>query len=226
MASDIQRYLEGKPVIARRDTLSYRSAKFIRRHWLPVATAAGAVFLILAFATTTYMQSLRIAAERDRVAQRDGGSPDRERVRAEVGVRRLPGRTSSNYRTPEENRGSGNQVTCNVKLLDSGAKRLRAGLKDQPETKAALLSTVGAVYDSLGQYRDALPILDESLRLQPQSQDQSRVDTLLEGSAKARLAGESRHESSALCWKPCICRKATSARTAWNRDTHCGYLAS
>ncbi len=37
MASDIQRYLDGKPVIARRDTLSYRTAKFVRRHWLPVA---------------------------------------------------------------------------------------------------------------------------------------------------------------------------------------------
>src|SRR5229473_5236663 len=41
MSSDIQRYLEGKPVIARRDTLSYRSAKFIRRHWLPVTAGAG-----------------------------------------------------------------------------------------------------------------------------------------------------------------------------------------
>ena len=69
MAGDIQRYLDGKPIIARRDTLSYRSAKFVRRHWLPVTAGAGAVFLILAFATTTYVQSLRIAAERDRVAR-------------------------------------------------------------------------------------------------------------------------------------------------------------
>ena len=37
MAGDIQRYLDGKPVIARRDTLSYRSTKFVKRHWLPVA---------------------------------------------------------------------------------------------------------------------------------------------------------------------------------------------
>ena len=40
MASDIQRYLDGKPVIARRDTIGYRSAKFARRHWLPVAVGA------------------------------------------------------------------------------------------------------------------------------------------------------------------------------------------
>jgi tetratricopeptide (TPR) repeat protein len=78
---------------------------------------------------------------------------------------------------PQENRG--NQVTAR-ELLDSGAKRLQEGLLDQPATKAALLSTVGAVYDSLGQYREALPILTESLTLQPQARDQTRIATLLE----------------------------------------------
>jgi len=183
MASDIQRYLEGKPVIARRDTLSYRSAKFIKRHWLPVTAGAGVAFLVLAFATTTYVQSLRIAAERDRVAEQRA-TAERERARAEevssflVNLFKLS--------DPQENRG--NQVTAR-ELLDSGAKRLQAGLQDQPATKAALLSTVGAVYDSLGQYRVALPILTESLALQPGSHDRSRIATLLElGSARSHAS--------------------------------------
>jgi serine/threonine protein kinase/tetratricopeptide (TPR) repeat protein len=174
MASDIQRYLDGKPVIARRDTLSYRTAKFVRRHWLPVTAGVGTAFLILAFATTTYVQAVRISAERDRVAEQRERA-ERERARAEevssflVNLFKLS--------DPGENRG--NQVTAR-ELLDSGAKRLQAGLQDQPETKAALLSTVGAVYDSLGQYQDALPILSESLRLQPLSHDKARIATLLE----------------------------------------------
>jgi serine/threonine protein kinase/Tfp pilus assembly protein PilF len=174
MAGDIQRYLDGKPVIARRDTLSYRSAKFIKRHWLPVAAGAGLAFLILAFATTTYVQSLRIAAERDRVAEQRSVA-ERERGRAEevssflVNLFKLS--------DPQENRG--NQVTAR-ELLDSGAKRLRAGLQDQPATKAALLGTVGEVYDSLGQYQVGLPILTESLALQPQARDKTRIATLLE----------------------------------------------
>ncbi len=103
----------------------------------------------MAFAANTYRQSLRIAAERDRVAQQRERA-EHERARAEevssflVNLFKLS--------DPEENRG--NQVTAR-ELLDSGAKRLQAGLQDQPETKAALLSTVGAVYDSLGQYQDA-----------------------------------------------------------------------
>ena len=174
MASDIQRYLEGKPVIARRDTVSYRTVKFVSRHWLPVAAGASVVFLILAFATTTYLQSLRIAAERDRAAEQSAMA-ERERARAEevstflVNLFKLS--------DPQKNRG--NQVTAR-ELLDSGAKRLQAGLQGQPETKAALLSTVGEVYDSLGQYQEALPILSEALTLQPQSHDKSRIATLME----------------------------------------------
>src|SRR3984885_9291410 len=174
LASDIQRYLDGKPVIARRDTVSYRTSKFVKRHWLPVSAAAAATFVVIAFSISTYVQSVRIAAERDRVEQQREVA-EHERARAEevssflVNLFKLS--------DPGENRG--NQVTAR-EILDSGAKRLQAGLQDQPATKAALLSAVGSVYDSLGQFQDALPLLDESLQLQAQSQDRSRVDTLLE----------------------------------------------
>ncbi len=174
MAGDIQRYLEGKPVIARRDTMSYRSAKFIKRHWLPVSAAAALVFLIIAFATTTYVQSLRIAAERDRVAEQRELA-DQERVRAEE----VSGFLVNLFKLsdPDENRG--NQVTAR-ELLDVGAQKLRAQLVDQPATKAALLETIGAVYESLGQYQDAVGLLTESLTLQTNSADKTRIQTLLE----------------------------------------------
>lgn len=174
LAGDIRRYLQGNPVIARKDTLSYRSTKFVRRHWLPVSTALTVFFLILAFAVTTYVQSMRIAAERDRVAEQREAA-EHERARAEevstflVDLFKLS--------DPEVNRG--NQITAR-ELLDSSTKRLRDAFKDQPATKAALLATVGDVYDSLGQYQDAVPILRESLVLQQQSTDKSHVDTLLE----------------------------------------------
>jgi tetratricopeptide (TPR) repeat protein len=184
MAGDIQRYLDGLPVIARRDTLSYRTTKFVKRHWLPVGAGVSAAFLIVAFAITTYEQSLRIAAERDRVAQQRERA-ENERARAEE----VSGFLVNLFKLtdPQENRG--NQVTAR-ELLDSGAKRLQAELKDQPTTKAALLSTVGQVYDSLGQFQVAEPILDESLRLQGPSDNESRVSTLLE-LGRARIgAGE------------------------------------
>lgn len=174
MAGDIDRFLSGKPVIARRDTVTYRTAKFARRHWLPVTAAASAIFVVLAFAATTYVQSMHIAAERDRVAEQREHAK-REQARAEAVSNFLV--NLFKLSDPEENRGS--QITAR-ELLDSGTKRLEGGLNDQPETKAALLATVGAVYDSLGQYQDALPILSESLRLQAQTHDDTRINTLLE----------------------------------------------
>jgi eukaryotic-like serine/threonine-protein kinase len=215
MAGDIQRYLEGKPVIACRDTLSYRSAKFVRRHWLPVSVGGSVFFLIIAFATTTYLQSRRIAAERDRVAEQRELA-DRERVRAEEVSNFLV--SLFKLSDPEENRGK--QVTAR-ELLDSGAKRLRAGLQNQPATKAALLSTVGEVYDSLGQYKEALPILTESLTLQPQSHDESHIATLLElgrartGAGDFKEAEEPLQEALRLSQKEFGADSRESGRSLW-----------
>jgi eukaryotic-like serine/threonine-protein kinase len=184
LASDIQRYLDGMPVIACRDTMSYRTTKFIRRHWLTVAAASSAIFLVIAFATTTYVQSIRIAAERDRVAEQRELA-ERERVRAEE----ISGFLVNLFKLsdPEENRG--NQITAR-ELLDTSAKRLQTGFQDQPATKAALMATVGEVYDSLGQYQDAVPILNESLALQPAGSDKSRIGTLLELGRAREGAGD------------------------------------
>ncbi len=192
LASDIQRYLDGKPVLARSDTLSYRSAKFVTRHWVAVAAGASVFALILAFAVTTYVQSVRIAAERDRVAEQREAA-ERERVRAEEVSNFLV--NLFKLSDPEVNRG--NQVTAR-ELLDSSTKRLREALTDQPATKAALLSAVGAVYDSLGQYQAAVPILTESLALQPDAKDKTRVDTLLELGRALYLLGDLNRAEPAL----------------------------
>jgi eukaryotic-like serine/threonine-protein kinase len=216
LAGDIQRFLDGKPVIARRDTVSYRTSKFVKRHWLPVSAAAAATFMIIVFSITTYVQSVRIAAERDRVEQQREVA-EHERARAEevssflVNLFKLS--------DPGENRG--NQVTAR-EILDSGAKRLRASLQDQPATKAALLATVGSVYDSLGQFQDALPLLDESLQLQAQSRDGSRVDTLLElgrariGSGDLRSAEEPLQEALRLAQHDAGATSIATAHALWS----------
>src|SRR5262245_32474108 len=46
-SEDIRRHLEGLPVIARKDTLGYRSVKFLQRHKVGVATAAAIVALVI-----------------------------------------------------------------------------------------------------------------------------------------------------------------------------------
>jgi serine/threonine protein kinase len=60
LAEDIERFLEGRPVRARPQTLAYRAGKFLRRRWLPVG--ATAVFVAgLGAATAIAIQQARSA---------------------------------------------------------------------------------------------------------------------------------------------------------------------
>ncbi len=69
-SEDIRRHLDGLPVIARAETLRYRSGKFIRRHRTPVA-AAGLIFVILIAGIAATAWQARIAsAQRTRAEKR------------------------------------------------------------------------------------------------------------------------------------------------------------
>ena len=60
-----QRHLDGMPVLARADAWSYRAGKFLTRHAAVAALAAAFLALLIGFSVTTYLQSRRIAQERD-----------------------------------------------------------------------------------------------------------------------------------------------------------------
>jgi len=70
LAGDIGRYLEGQPVLARPDTLAYRTAKFVRRHQWGVGAAALLLVTLLAGITATLWQLREARAQRARAEQR------------------------------------------------------------------------------------------------------------------------------------------------------------
>ncbi|HTY41403.1 MAG TPA: serine/threonine-protein kinase [Thermoanaerobaculia bacterium] len=65
-AEDVRRYLDGRPVAARKDTLRYRTGKFVTRHKAAVSVTAAAA-LLLAGATVAAFQQAR-EARRERAA--------------------------------------------------------------------------------------------------------------------------------------------------------------
>jgi serine/threonine protein kinase len=58
-SEDIRRYLEGRPVIARKDTISYRAGKFIRRNKLAVAAATLVILSLVGGVAAANYQARR-----------------------------------------------------------------------------------------------------------------------------------------------------------------------
>jgi tetratricopeptide (TPR) repeat protein len=106
------------------------------------AAAAGAV-LLGAFAVAMSVQAARTA---------------RERVRAE----QVSAFLVDLFELSDPYKSRGNEVTAR-ELLDRGARRIETQFAHEPATRAALLSTVGRVYERLGLAREAQPLLEEAL---------------------------------------------------------------
>jgi eukaryotic-like serine/threonine-protein kinase len=69
LSEDLRRHLEGLPVIAHRDTWSYRSSKFIGRHKTGVAAAALVLISLVAGVLATAWQARVARSERARAQQ-------------------------------------------------------------------------------------------------------------------------------------------------------------
>lgn len=65
LADDLRRFLDNKPIGARRDSLGYRAAKFVRRNRLPASLAAFVLLALLAGLAGTVWQARAAARERD-----------------------------------------------------------------------------------------------------------------------------------------------------------------
>jgi tetratricopeptide (TPR) repeat protein len=75
LAEDVDRYLRGMPVRAERDSVGYRTRKFVQRHRAGVAGAAVGALMLIAFAINAVHQSRLVARERD-VAQQERASAE------------------------------------------------------------------------------------------------------------------------------------------------------
>lgn len=156
-AADIQRHLDGMPVLARADAWNYRAGKFLKRHSLAVTLAFGFLAVLVGFSVTTYLQAQRIAEERD-VAQA-------ERARAQTAQQRSEAVKDfliDSFRLADPSHARGKEITAR-EILDQGAARIGKELRTQPDLQATLLDTIGSVYLSLDLPDDAQPLIEQGL---------------------------------------------------------------
>jgi eukaryotic-like serine/threonine-protein kinase len=148
-AADLDRYLEGQPILARDESRAYRIGKFIRRRWPVVAAALVFLCLLTAYAVTVTFQARQVAAERDRARA------------AQASAEEVTGFLVRMFQASDPSENRGDTITAK-ELLDSGVARID-GLASQPEAQAQLLDVMGRVYQSLGKYEQALPLFDRAL---------------------------------------------------------------
>ncbi len=147
-ADDLRRYLASEPIGARPDSLTYRAAKFVRRHAAGVAAAAGVVILIAALVTVS---AIRLTAERDRARIEAEKSAKVSALLTEL----LTGADPYRDRPDPTVRD----------LLDAGAARVQQELAGEPEVLAELLTVIGRVYQRLERPEQARPLLEQALAL-------------------------------------------------------------
>jgi eukaryotic-like serine/threonine-protein kinase len=87
LSEDIRRYLEGRPVRARKDTFGYRARKFIKRNRLGVAAASLIALSMVSGIAVTAWQA-RIARGAQQYAETQRANAEAQRQRAEAALAR------------------------------------------------------------------------------------------------------------------------------------------
>jgi serine/threonine-protein kinase len=152
LAADIDRFLNGFPVLARRAGLSYRATRFVGRHRLAVAAAVLGMVTILGFVGVLAVQSARLAAARDRA--------EAEAASARTVNDFLQGMLTK----ADPFVGIGGDATV-LEALNLAVSEIGAGFAEQPLLEASIRDTAGMTYLQLGRYAKAEPQLDRALQI-------------------------------------------------------------
>jgi serine/threonine protein kinase len=145
LAGDLDRYLQNRPVVARPASTRYRVRKYVQRHRVGVTTASGAVALLVAFAIAQAVQLRRITRERDR-------------------ANRITDFMTSMFKVSDPSEARGSTITAR-EILDKSSKDIEGGLSGDPILQAQLMSVMGSVYQNLGLYPRAYPLIERSAQI-------------------------------------------------------------
>jgi tetratricopeptide (TPR) repeat protein len=177
LVDDIRRHLNGRPVLARRETFGYVAGKFVRRHRAALAGLTGVVLLV---GGLTVFYTRRLSEERDQARA--------AAARAARIVAFLKGVFLE--ASPDVQQG---QVLTAPQLLARGVSQIDSGLAAEPATQADLKNVVGDVYRGLGMYDEARKQLEGALRIWQRShlpEDTVLADIYSNLSTVTRVAGD------------------------------------
>lgn len=146
LADDLRRFLQSRPVSARRGHALYRLRMFTSRHRWPVAAASVVLVAATAFLFDREQQLQRITDERNK-------------------AQALTGFMTELFNNANPSQSQGERVTVR-EMLDLGAERIEADQTLAQDIRADLLMTMASAYGGLGLPQQAIPLAERSLQLQ------------------------------------------------------------
>lgn len=147
LSEDLARFLDGRPILARDDSLSYVVRKTLRRHW--IASSAAGALLATVLTASVALGFLYAHAER-------------ERVRSERTLSTLQNALGS--ANPETGAGSSSMRIDD--FLTIVEQQVRAELVDEPYLLAGVLRTVGLIHLGFDDPNRAREAIEQAYRTQ------------------------------------------------------------
>jgi serine/threonine protein kinase/TolA-binding protein len=182
LADDVQRYLSRRPVLARRQTTSYRLQRFVRRHRASVIAGAVVVALLGVYVGTVLVDRARIR---------------RALVEAQAGTRKAEQVTDfmlGLFEAAEGGQSLHDTVTAHL-LLSRAFDRANA-LSAQPELRAQMLDVIGRIHTQLGENEKAEPLLREALAIRRSLHGEMHPDVATSYEALAKVSSTTRDNAA------------------------------
>jgi len=156
LVEDLTRYLDGRPILARDDSLAYVVRKTLRRHWIPASAAAVLAITVFASGISLYF------------AYRNA---ERERIRSE--------RTLTSFQkalgsaNPET--GGGSSAMGINDFLGLVEQQVSMELRDEPYQLAGVLRTLGLVHLGFDDAELARAAIEEAHRVQSGGFEEGKI---------------------------------------------------
>jgi serine/threonine-protein kinase len=162
LADDIDRLLDGRPVLAQPDRLMYRARRFVGRHRVGAFMTATLFAVVLSFAFVAVWQARAVAVERDRARLEANRAARVTVLLAEL------------FKLAEPGASTGQNITAR-QLLDEGRSRIASELAGDPAMQAALFNVVGRLYSNLSLHDTAIEIFQQALALERKERPQGSL---------------------------------------------------
>lgn len=150
LVADLERFQKNRPVFARKGTRRYKAVKYIRRNRFAIATFSFFLVVSLLFAIFHINEITR---------ERNIARSEAEKARKVTDFLTGIFEYADPYKQP-------NTDLTAIEILHYGTDYIQNEIKEQPEIKASLLSSVGSIYETLGSYDRAEEILEEARQLE------------------------------------------------------------